>query len=133
MYHAMYIRSLKSLFDNYKARFGLNESDILLIQWKKALRNSNNFIKDHSGTSAPWLKCLFREGERNQCGFYSFNSVNCTEMYCSTWDAGNLACVTSAHRHWVAIHKYNLDFSDGGCIFLNIWQNIYFTSNVLKI
>lgn len=53
MYHAMYIRSLKSLFDNYKARFGLNESDILLIQWKKALMNSNNFIKEHSGASAP--------------------------------------------------------------------------------
>ncbi|RXN27572.1 diacylglycerol O-acyltransferase 2 [Labeo rohita] len=32
MYHAMYIRSLKSLFDNYKTRFGLNESDTLHIQ-----------------------------------------------------------------------------------------------------
>uniref|UniRef100_A0A673JQY3 Acyltransferase n=1 Tax=Sinocyclocheilus rhinocerous TaxID=307959 RepID=A0A673JQY3_9TELE len=32
MYHAMYIRSLKSLFDNYKTRFGLNESDTLQIQ-----------------------------------------------------------------------------------------------------
>lgn len=31
MYHAMYIRSLKSLFDNNKTRFGLNESDTLVI------------------------------------------------------------------------------------------------------
>ncbi len=51
MYHAMYIRSLKSLFDNYKTRFGLNESDTLQIQWKAALRN-NNCIKEDSGTSA---------------------------------------------------------------------------------
>lgn len=79
MYHAMYIRSLKSLFDNYKTRFGLNESDTLLIQWKKALRNNNNFIKEHSGTSASQPKCLFREGERNQYGFCSFNTVYCAE------------------------------------------------------
>ncbi|KAJ7996739.1 hypothetical protein DPEC_G00240150 [Dallia pectoralis] len=31
-YHAMYIRSLKTLFDNYKTRFGLKKSDILHIQ-----------------------------------------------------------------------------------------------------
>lgn len=79
MYHAMYIRSLKSLFDNYKTRFGLNESDILQIQWKAAMRN-NNCIKEHSGTSASQLKCLFREGERNQCCFYSFSTVNSTSV-----------------------------------------------------
>ncbi|XP_018610569.1 diacylglycerol O-acyltransferase 2 [Scleropages formosus] len=31
-YHAMYVRSLTKLFDKYKTRFGLKESDILLIQ-----------------------------------------------------------------------------------------------------
>lgn len=39
MYHAMYIRSLRSLFDNHKTRFGLSESDTLLIQWRM-LRNN---------------------------------------------------------------------------------------------
>lgn len=133
MYHAMYIRSLKSLFDNYKTRFGLNESDTLQIQWKAALRN-NNCIKEHSGTSASQLKCLFRQGERNHCCFYSFNTVNSTGMYCTTWDAVNLACVSSAYCHWVALcnkyysdcyTKYNLDLTAGGHVFLNIWQYIY--------
>ncbi|XP_012683166.1 diacylglycerol O-acyltransferase 2 [Clupea harengus] len=32
MYHAMYTKSLKDLFDNYKTKFGLKESDTLLIQ-----------------------------------------------------------------------------------------------------
>ncbi|XP_024287467.1 diacylglycerol O-acyltransferase 2 [Oncorhynchus tshawytscha] len=32
LYHAMYIKSLRSLFDKYKTRFGLKESDILHIQ-----------------------------------------------------------------------------------------------------
>ncbi|KAL2094356.1 hypothetical protein ACEWY4_009075 [Coilia grayii] len=32
MYHAMYIMSLKNLFDKNKTRFGLKESDTLLIQ-----------------------------------------------------------------------------------------------------
>lgn len=34
LYHAMYIKSLQCLFDKYKTRFGLKESDILYIQWK---------------------------------------------------------------------------------------------------
>lgn len=32
LYHAMYIRSLQDLFDRYKTRFGLKESDVLYIQ-----------------------------------------------------------------------------------------------------
>ncbi|TNN76937.1 Diacylglycerol O-acyltransferase 2 [Liparis tanakae] len=32
LYHAMYIRSLQCLFDKYKTRFGLKESDALFIQ-----------------------------------------------------------------------------------------------------
>ncbi|KAG7222810.1 hypothetical protein INR49_016062 [Caranx melampygus] len=32
MYHAMYIKSLQCLFDKYKTRFGLKESDVLYIQ-----------------------------------------------------------------------------------------------------
>lgn len=31
LYHAMYIKSLQCLFDKYKTRFGLKESDILHI------------------------------------------------------------------------------------------------------
>ncbi|KAG7282640.1 hypothetical protein CRUP_017566 [Coryphaenoides rupestris] len=31
-YHAMYVRSLQGLFDKYKTRFGLKESDVLQIQ-----------------------------------------------------------------------------------------------------
>lgn len=31
MYHAMYIRSLRCLFDKYKTRFGLKESDVLYV------------------------------------------------------------------------------------------------------
>lgn len=31
LYHGMYIKSLLSLFDKYKARFGLKESDVLHI------------------------------------------------------------------------------------------------------
>lgn len=34
LYHAMYIKSLQCLFDKYKTRFGLKESDLLYIQWK---------------------------------------------------------------------------------------------------
>uniref|UniRef100_A0A8P4KQS1 Acyltransferase n=1 Tax=Dicentrarchus labrax TaxID=13489 RepID=A0A8P4KQS1_DICLA len=32
LYHAMYIKSLQCLFDKYKTRFGLKESDVLHIQ-----------------------------------------------------------------------------------------------------
>lgn len=31
LYHAMYVRSLQCLFDKYKTRFGLKESDVLYI------------------------------------------------------------------------------------------------------
>lgn len=34
LYHGMYLRSLLSLFDKYKTRFGLKESDVLHIQWE---------------------------------------------------------------------------------------------------
>lgn len=34
LYHTMYIKSLQCLFDKYKTRFGLKESDVLQIQWK---------------------------------------------------------------------------------------------------
>lgn len=52
-------------------------------------------------------------------------------MYCTTV---NLACVSSAYCHWVALcnkyysdcyTKYNLDLTAGGHVFLNIWQYIY--------
>lgn len=33
MYHAMYIRSLVTLFDKHKIRHGLKECDTLLVQW----------------------------------------------------------------------------------------------------
>lgn len=32
LYHDMYIRSLQSLFDRFKTRYGLKESDILHVQ-----------------------------------------------------------------------------------------------------
>uniref|UniRef100_A0A672YY04 Acyltransferase n=1 Tax=Sphaeramia orbicularis TaxID=375764 RepID=A0A672YY04_9TELE len=32
LYHAMYVRSLQCLFDKYKTRFGLKESDVLFIR-----------------------------------------------------------------------------------------------------
>lgn len=32
LYHEMYIKSLQCLFDKYKTRFGLKESDVLHIQ-----------------------------------------------------------------------------------------------------
>lgn len=33
IYHTMYIKSLQCLFDKYKTRFGLKESDVLYINW----------------------------------------------------------------------------------------------------
>lgn len=32
LYHTMYIKSLQNLFDKYKTRSGLKESDVLYIQ-----------------------------------------------------------------------------------------------------
>ena len=32
LYHAMYMKSLQCLFDKFKTRFGLKESDVLHIQ-----------------------------------------------------------------------------------------------------
>lgn len=34
LYHEMYTKALQDLFDKYKTRFGLKESDVLHIQWK---------------------------------------------------------------------------------------------------
>lgn len=38
MYHTMYINSLTTLFNTHKTRFGLKESDVLLIHWRRRRR-----------------------------------------------------------------------------------------------
>lgn len=54
LYHGMYLRSLQNLFDKYKTRFGLKESDVLHIQWEDKQLLLKTWTIPVAGLSLDW-------------------------------------------------------------------------------